>query len=293
LLSMFGYDVVKLKKFLEENKQPITVFDLNFSNRNDPMYEMNMTRVMLSEIRGFQIDSDLKKNFVELLAEFFEQRPKLNRLWKKHESFLQALTSKLANLWTKTAKYALFSKPINIWGCMEGEAEYNAVMAQNHHDLKQEMIAGAFYPFKHILGNSCDPNTLMQSVFDKNVVIVCKPIKEGEEISRAMFRGFDSSGPAWYRKNSLKSAFGISCDCEACKKNWPLREQLPAVDPKFNYPEFKTFASHEQAKANVARNNTYVDRNLKKQKKPTKEVYFTIYNNQFELETLSRPPFYP
>jgi sialic acid synthase SpsE len=174
---------------------------------------------------------------------------------------------------------------------MEGEDMYTSTMTRDHLDLKLQIFGEAFYPFKHTLVHSCVPNTLMQSVFDKNVVIVCKPIKKGEKISRGDFRSYESN-PLWFQKNFIESMFGTSCKCDACTEKWSLRDQLPAVDPKFNYPEFKTFPSHEQAKANIARNNIYVNRYTKKGK-PTKEACITIYNNQFELETLSRPPFYP
>jgi hypothetical protein len=84
----------------------------------------------------------------------------------------------------------------------------------------------------------------------------------------------------------------FNCDCEACVNDWPTIPGMRSVDPFFRYPNIRVFASHDQAKKNVARNNAYIDRNFKEHE-PTQEVCVTIENNFLELNGLARASFYP
>lgn len=78
--------------------------------------------------------------------------------------------------------------------------------------------------FKH----GCDPNIGRTTLDNKTVFSVIRPIKAGDELLM-------SSGPEFlnfdlHERQAILREFDINCDCAACKKNYPLLEDLPKLN---------------------------------------------------------------
>jgi hypothetical protein len=286
-LTVFDWNVEDFKKFWEANKQTVTVFDLDFSDRNDSMYEKNMIRVMLTQAIRFNIYPR-----AAVLIDSLIQHPMLKKLWNSHEKFFHKLAMRLMEVACGTERHAFYSKRVNIEECVEEIYSKNPGSFNECFDVKIEFLGLTLHPFYDMLRHSCDQNTQCLIVSNKLVTYACKPIKKGSEIFKTLSYSFAQSGPAAERKRRY-SIFGIfNCDCEACINDWPTIPGMRFVDPFFQYPVVRVFASHDQAKKNIARNNEYVDRNFKAHE-PIQEVYITIENNHIELFGLARPSFYP
>jgi hypothetical protein len=288
--KVFDWNVKKLEKLLmSTEKQPVTVFDFDFSDSEDPMYEQNMIRVMLSF--PFEVPMALLRL---VMVNAITQNQKLKKLWSRHKVLIEKLGSKLMAITSRTARQAWHSKYINIEACgIEGTGKIKDFKdATERFDVKTDYVGSAVYPLADSLRYSCDPNTNQVLVSNKIVTYVCKPIKKGSQLSRNVFSTFAENGPTEERRKLLSGFFNYHCDCEACVKDWPMLEAMRSADPLFKYPDIRAFAPHDQAKRNVARNNEYVNRNFKEHE-PTQEVYITIKNNLVEMNGLTRPSFYP
>jgi hypothetical protein len=281
-LTAFDWNVNELKKFSEANKQAATVFDLD---RNDPMYEKKMIRVLLSQPRRLHNNA----SFFEPLRE----HPMLKELLKAHEKFFYELAMKFLEVSFTATRVAFFSEYVNIEGCDEETHWKNSVAADEcSDDLKLEIVGQTVHPFNDMLRHTCVQNTDCLFVSNKLVTIVSQPIKRGNEIFKNLFRSFPRCDSASRLKRNYSPIVISTCDCEACVNYSPASSRKRSVDPMFQYPEVKVFAPHDQAKKNIARNNAYVDSNYKEHK-PTQEVCVTIYNNYTELCGLARASFYP
>jgi hypothetical protein len=250
-----------------------------------------MIRVMLSF--PFGVPSDITGGSLMLASLYANANPKLKNMWDRHQQFFGKLVAKLAGVLPRTSRQAWSSKYINVEGCGIEIGSFKQIKeAQERFTVKTHHVGWAVYPFGDSLRYSCDPNTKHVVISNKVVTYVCKPIKKGSELSLNMSSTFVKDGPANKRKQHLSYNFTFNCDCEACVNDWPTIQFLRCTDPLFQYPDIRAFASHEQAKKNIARNNEYVNRNFKEHV-PTKEVYVTIRNNEIEMNGLARASFYP
>lgn len=289
-LSLFDYDVEKLKKFIGTNK-PASVFDLDFSDPDDPMYENKMLLVMLSGSSGLKKANKIGWNIGKELKDATEHFPKLKKILKAHTSFLVKLVRRIVDDCYPNLGFAYFSKNINSTGYYPNEDFVND-LSESWGGIAKDCFGETFYPFLNSLKHSCDPNVKYMDVMGKSVAYVCKPVMSGSEIFMSFSDSFSQVGPAKRRRDMYQSIYDFRCNCEACVENWPTAKKLPAEDPFFKYGRVNTFAPHDQAKQIVASNNAYVDRNFKEHV-PTSEVYVTIHNNFYELCGLARPSFYP
>lgn len=293
-LSIFNFNIAELKKFLEKNSKQVTLFDFDFSDPSDNMYEKNMILVALS-IRNTASYLKMGKMIVRSeTSAFVSRHPKLQELWSKHAGFLNELMEKaFVALSPISHLSAWFSKDVNLAvtslkDAMIKKINVNPARAGMH----QENVGQGMYPFFASLNGSCDRNVSSVCVSNKVLSIVCRPIKAGSQLFRMNSEPFYNHGPAAARRAQIQQMFGYWCDCEPCKKDWPTYEGLRAVDPFFQYRNAQTFSSHKEARETVARNNVYVDANYI-ESDPTQEVCITIDNNSFELNGLARPAFYP
>jgi hypothetical protein len=294
-LRLFEWNVDELEKFVESiEQQPTTVFDFDFGNRNDPMYEKNMIRVMLSQSRGISFSQSFgAPRVVTRTLSYLNELPKLKNMWQSYSNLFKVLSIKFFEFSLAAGHEVYFSKWINIDGCSPiDDQNKNTRRPVQRFEVKSENIGGASFPFGDSLWHSCDSNTDELMISNKLVTYVQKPIKKGSEIFRNYINTFSHFGPASERQLDLWQHFSFKCDCEACVNDWPTIPRLRSIDPSFQYPDIRSFASHDQAKKNIARNNAYVERNFKDHE-PTQEVYITIRNNRLELQGLSRPSFYP
>lgn len=292
-LSLFDFKVEELKKFLDSNKKVVTIFDFDFSNPNDPMYEKNQVLSSIS-LQNTVVFMKMGKTLIRAESNrFANKHPKLKELWRKHESFLNELLEKVFTSFYITNIGAWSSKEVSL----PAAGFYEELMQQmslhpQRPGMHQENVGQGVFPFFALLNSSCDRNVANIVVGNKLITYACRPIKSGSQLFRMYVEPFYNFGPATQRRAKLKQEGGFWCECEACKNDWPTYEGLRAVDPFFQYETPRTFSSQDTAKKTVARNNAYIDQNFI-ENSPTQEVYMTIDNNVFELNGLTRPSFYP
>jgi len=87
-------------------------------------------------------------------------------------------------------------------------------------------IGQVIRPNMAMFNHSCDPNMVRVDRGKFVIAAACTDIKIGEEVR-------DSYGSTYFeeemedRREKLKNNFWFRCICEACKKRWPCREDLP------------------------------------------------------------------
>jgi hypothetical protein len=118
-LRLFEWKVDELEEFVKSIKQqPKTVFDFDFSDRDDPMYEKNMIRVMLSQYRGILTNqSFLVSRVIATTLSYVNKHPKLKILWHSRSELFEALLIKFFEVSRGAGSEVYFSKWINIDGC--------------------------------------------------------------------------------------------------------------------------------------------------------------------------------
>ena len=85
-----------------------------------------------------------------------------------------------------------------------------------------QVIRPALAMFNH----SCDPNMVRVDRGKYVIAAACADINKGVEVR-------DSYGGTFYeeekddRRQKLMKDFWFKCMCEACRKRWPCREDLP------------------------------------------------------------------
>lgn len=293
VLSMFNYNVPYLAKFLKRNRNKVTVFDFDCSKPDDPMHLKNMLLAILSVrcMGGIPLTTRiiLRNSYLA----FINTHPKLRELWDKHDRFLKMLLEKLffvATLLTQNTAHS--SKRINLKAESVMEKSEEMFKHSRGSGNVEDVVGAAIYPAFILLNGSCDNNVLFKYISNKIVWIVCKPMVAGEQIFRQYYMAFCDFGPAEERQIYLEREFGYRCDCEACTKNWPLLMNLPRIDMTFKYSDNKLFVSHEVAKANIEKNNAYIEKYFKPHR-PFREVHLSIANNYTNYVSLTKPAYYP
>jgi hypothetical protein len=294
-LTVFDWNVMELDKFVKAiEKNPKTVFDFDFSDRDDPMYEKNMLGVSLAKTLKAPVLHQLTSySIFQQLSTYAKQHRKLKVLMDSHAKLFESLMiKKYTEFVTQPQPEVWFSKSVNIKRCSidEGFVQKHK-LKQESSTILSESIGTAHHPSNSMLRMSCATNTQGIFVSDKLVTYVCKPIKAGSEIFRSALFTFEDFGPAAQRKAKYVF-FEYHCDCEACINDCPTTERMRRTDPSFQFSDVRAFAPNNQAKKNIARNNAYIDHHSKEHE-PTQEVYITIINNHKELSGLARPSFYP
>jgi hypothetical protein len=173
--SVFKNNVTELRKFLEANKDPVTVFDFDFSDPEVPMYKKNMLLVAMSKVITKQTPqlenlipqmrlstfTDLHKTFEEL----YQTDPSLLDFIKT--SFEISLGSIVTNF---------HSQDINLYRHFSQQSSFK------DDRMTATLIGSATYPLRKLLNHSCNSNVDSLNVSGKNVLYACKPIKKGAKL---------------------------------------------------------------------------------------------------------------
>ena len=88
-------------------------------------------------------------------------------------------------------------------------------------------VGAAFYPNILLLNHSCCPNTLKINQGRKLFLLAKHSIKKGQEVTDCYGQHHLSAGRA-ARAEILTKAFMFSCNCPACRQDWPSLERLEA-----------------------------------------------------------------
>lgn len=85
--------------------------------------------------------------------------------------------------------------------------------------------ANGIFPFLSLLNHSCDPNvTFIQD--NEIYLVVRKVVKPGEQLFYHYSQPFFTSDLK-SRQTMLRQNFFFDCKCEACLKDYPIKEKLP------------------------------------------------------------------
>lgn len=97
---------------------------------------------------------------------------------------------------------------------------------------KIKTIGGAIFPVLAFFNHSCGPNTVRY--YDGTTVhlVATKPIAVGEQI-------YENYGPIFTqevkkdRQLHLQDKYKFTCNCRACKEDWPLLKEAPRMESIF------------------------------------------------------------
>lgn len=293
-INVFDGDVKALQSFVEKNKKHVTVFDFDFSNPEDPMYDKNMILVTLSVRNNAHYCKLMTSAMGGETRAFINHHPKLKEMWRQHAPFLNKMLEKLFIPTTFLTHMSVwFSKEVNVTTASALGQIQSMMMPNTRREKLREGNAGeGLYPAHCVSNGSCDPNVYVVSVGNKIAWIVSKPTPVGSELTHKYIEPFYNLGPAANRQNQFVSYFGYKCDCEACKNDWPRLDAMKPIDGKFEYRSINALSTPMQAKERIKKNIAYIEKNYVPNR-PTKEVYTTIDYNLYEFSSLTKPAFYP
>lgn len=189
-------------KMLESIKEGKTIFDFDFSNPDDPSYEMYLLIALngLWRDESQEIDgNDLK----ELLnVAMVNAKPKTAEERKKLKDFIKH-------------QYQIYAANFEVF-------------AGSH---------GGIFLLKPLLSHSCIPNVDRVKLGNKLVLYVSRPIKAGSQILNCYGAGFHAAlNSKTERMKVLQKVYKFRCDCEACSNDWP--QEFPQKDRRYVEPKF-------------------------------------------------------
>ena len=93
-----------------------------------------------------------------------------------------------------------------------------------------EKVGSAINPSLALVNHSCDSNALRCSVNKSSILVAARHIPEDEEITESYTVHFRDSDRDARLYHTLKN-FMFECECEACKKNWPMEGEVREERP--------------------------------------------------------------
>ncbi|XP_066976050.1 SET and MYND domain-containing protein 4-like [Macrobrachium rosenbergii] len=96
-------------------------------------------------------------------------------------------------------------------------------------DLRlKKSIGGGIFPALSLFNHSCNPSTKHYCIGRSIVHRAVRPIKAGEELTDSYMSDFYDK-PLEARRKFLEN-YLIKCDCEACRYEWPVYDNLNSVE---------------------------------------------------------------
>merc|ERR1712037_467756 len=93
-----------------------------------------------------------------------------------------------------------------------------------------EKVGSAINPSLALVNHSCDSNALRCSVNKSSILVAARHIPEDEEITESYTVHFRASDRDARLYHTLKN-YMFECECEACKKNWPMQGEVREERP--------------------------------------------------------------
>ncbi|KAG4077048.1 hypothetical protein HA402_016035 [Bradysia odoriphaga] len=272
ILDQFDGNVAEMKKFLDANRKPKTVFDFDFSNKDDPMFEKNMILATLSMSHAMNCAEMGRFHCLTTHHRFIVKHPKLLSLWMSpQKQYLDELLCKFLDVEDVKGLVSCFVEiDINL-----KEDGYDLIDAKTDTATKVDntyinRVASVIDPYLSLLNQSCFPNVSVKFVNNKHVWIVIRPVKAGEQLFMFRGPGIKYVTPRVQRQQMMLEYFGFRCDCDGCVNNWPTQQKMkrlndserlalsfeklqlnPAIDESQSkaYAEYVNFATKIQAMA--------------------------------------------
>ena len=223
-----------------------TVFDFDFSNPNDPMYDKNLLVAVFGLSRIVEVE---------------RQKTKIDQNLSEQEKLSRKCSIDYLRIWSTNSFYLNQN--------LSKSVEYEFASS----------IGSGIFPFMSLLNHSCYPNVTHITVDNKNVLTVSRPIKAGEQIF--ITYGYSSFRYTRDERKQKLARYKFNCDCIACIEDYPKLEKLPKDDRRrFKEPEFDVHST-KAAIIQFKTNCKYIGRNIKTH--PTYEVMQLILHNDFIL----------
>lgn len=228
ILAQFDGNVDEMKKFLNSNRKPSCVFDFDFSNKDDPMFEKNMILATLSMSHNMNCAEIGKFHCLTTHHRFIMKHPKLRSMWmSSHKKFLDNLLCKFLDVEDVKGLVSCFVEvDMNL-----KEAGYDLIDQKTDGATKIESffansVASVNDPYLSLVNQSCFPNICIKFVNNKHVWIVIRPVKSGEQLFMFRGPGIKYVTPRVQRQQMMLEYFGFRCDCDGCLNNWPTQQTM-------------------------------------------------------------------
>lgn len=215
-LSLFDGSTEVLEKFLIENTAGCTVYDLK--SQTDMKQKLLVMNALLS-------NSEADVN-VALFEEIFLESPTLSLLWATHGKFIQEFLRKQTQIGTMNY-HEMYAWTLKKGGMPDDEmSEFKGSLA---YTREITAVGSGSYPFIALMNHHCSPNVSRIFLDDKNVVVVQRPIKQGDQLFDNYGFNFTNTSKG-NRQMELFNHYKFKCSCEACGNDWPLLPNLKVVD---------------------------------------------------------------
>lgn len=230
ILAQFEGSVDEMKKFLDANHKDSCVFDFDFSNRHDPMFEKNMILATLSMSHNMNCAEMGKMHCLATHHRFIMKHPKLRSLWmssQKDKKYLDKLLCQFLDVEDVKGLVSCFVEvDLNL-----KEAGYDLIDKKTDGATKIDnvfvnSVASVNDPYLSLLNQSCFPNICTKFVNNKHAWIVLRPVSAGEQLFMFRGPGIKYVTPREQRQQMMLEHFGFRCDCDGCLKNWPTQQKM-------------------------------------------------------------------
>ena len=250
---------------LVDNEETRTLFDFDWSNPDDPLYEKNL----LLAVNGLSKASTPFMTFGTDILKHFKPIADKPRSPDQIQFLLKFIKNQSTIYLTNAYEMKKF--------------EREKVGPGRARQLYDKPVGSGLFLFSSLLNHSCYSNVTRVTVENKLVLVVARPIKAGEQIFISY--GFSSWNLPLKDRQQMMKPHKFKCDCVACVNDYPQMLQLTKKDRKFIEPRFQLIR-HQQAIAQFKKNCNYITKNTKNQ--PCYEISILIQNNSHLLHGLAR-----
>lgn len=213
-LALFGGSFEELDKFLKENFESRTVFDIQ--DCSDPKETLLAVNSLIANHK-----LEVNETFFE---ELFQSSAELKSMWSSHADFIRSFLKKQTQIGTMNY-HEIHGWPLKKGGLRDEEFDELKGLA---YKTGVTSWGSGSYPFISMLNHSCAPNVSRVFVGNKNVVFVQRSIKKGDQLFDNY--GYDFTNvPRDHRQKELYKQFKFKCGCEACTENWVLLPSLKVL----------------------------------------------------------------
>lgn len=233
ILAQFDDDVDEMKKFLDANAEPKCVFDFDFSNRDDPMFERNMILATLSMSHNMNCAKMGKQLCLTTHHRFILKHPKLRSLWmSSHKDYLDDLLCKLLDVEDVKGLVSCFTElDMNLNDSGYDLIDKKTDGVKKIGNVYANSVGFVNDPYLSLLNQSCYPNIFTKFVNNKHAWIVIRPIEAGEQLFMFRGPGIKYVTPRLQRQQMMLEHFGFKCDCDGCVNNWPVQQEMRKLLP--------------------------------------------------------------
>lgn len=228
ILAQFDGNIDEMKKFLEANKQPKSVFDFDLSNKNDPMYNKNMILATLSMSHNMNCADSVRSYCLKTHHRFIMKHPTLRNMWlSPNKQFLDQLLLKFLNIEDAKGRINCFNEiDINLKEPGYEIRDRKTDTPRTIGPFFPNIVAHVNDPYMCLLNQSCYPNLITKFTNGCHAWIVVRPVKAGDQLFIFLGPGGRYVTPRAERQKMMREYFGFHCDCDGCQANWPTQEKM-------------------------------------------------------------------